>query len=100
MKSCASCRHWIATEILFVPIVDIQPHQQRQFDADTEAMRSTLALCSWPSTPAAEEFFRNSPPWMQRSHAAGGTITSEDDGADCPCWEQRPDVWTPSASAG
>lgn len=92
MRCCATCRFWVPTEMeIYAP--GAQPHQAREIAARQEMMRATNALCSWPTMdPEAAAFFAASPPWVRRSHAAGGYLTEEGDGSDCPCWQQRPDI--------
>lgn len=78
MKCCATCRFWIATEMETIPA---NHTQWKDAKAQTEMLRATHALCSWQSHSNIGS--DNTPPWvMQR--IAGGTLTCETDGTDCP----------------
>lgn len=81
-KSCATCRYWVATEMHAVSASN-QPHQQ-DVRVQTEMLRATHALCSWPAqSPTGADHMKFSPPWLNR-RVGGGELTSETDGADCP----------------
>lgn len=91
MKSCATCNHWHAA-IIEVVVPGAQPHHARLI-AEREAMlRATAALCTWPATPEGRALIAAAPPWLRDTPAAGGTLTDENDGRDCPCWQARPAI--------
>jgi hypothetical protein len=91
-RRCATCQFWVPTEMeVYKP--HAQPHEARSIATQSEMLRATHALCSWSgSHPDAAAFFAFSPPWMKKSHAAGGTLTAEDDGVECACWTPRADI--------
>lgn len=85
-----------------VPWSSVQPHERRSVETQSEMLRATHALCAWSSMdPEAAALFRRAPPWIQKSYAYGGTLTREDEGADCLCFEARPinTGWTPRQPA-
>ncbi|HRV83042.1 MAG TPA: hypothetical protein P5218_16540, partial [Planctomycetota bacterium] len=50
-------------------------------------LQVTHALCVWGARNAeAAAVLAKAPPWVQRSHVAGGDLTAENDGADCAAW--------------
>lgn len=90
VKSCATCRYWVPTEMEAVS-ASHHPHQ-RDTRAETEMLRATHALCSWPSH--SHIGYDNTPPWvMQR--VGDGTLTCETDGTDCPVHQGKAIEWKP-----
>ncbi len=87
MKSCATCTYWQPTEMEVVS-ASRQPHQQ-DTRAQTEMLRATHALCVWPSANGhAKDVMDGAPPWMVQ-RVGGGTLTDENDGADCPAYFEK-----------
>lgn len=84
---CSDCAYWKPTE-MYVYRPHAQPHEKRALEAESEMLRATHALCTWPlANQEAAALLKKAPPWVQRSQVAGGSLTSEDDGNDCPCWK-------------
>lgn len=94
-QCCATCRYWVPTK-MYVYQPDAQPHEVSAVETASEMLRATHALCSWPrANHEAAAFFNESPPWVKTSYAAAGTLTREDEGRACVCWEMRPDMELP-----
>jgi hypothetical protein len=83
-KSCATCLYWVATEMEAIPANYIQ---WKDTKAQTEMLRATHALCSWPAaTQLGRKAIALGPSWMAQ-RIRGGDLTSETDGAECPAYE-------------
>lgn len=90
-RSCAACRFWLPTEMeIYRP--HMQPHEAHEVAMQSEMLRATHALCTWPGTdPVAIQFLEGAPPWLVR-RVGGGALTAEEDGHDCAAFEPRPEI--------
>jgi len=86
LKTCATCAHWKATEIVLEMPEDTPPHMRTKAETNVEMIKATWALCTWPETETAQAAIKETPFWVA---IPAGMMTHEDHGEDCPVWKER-----------